>query len=349
MIQVRRMLRESPMLKSGKPQLHHLAIMDQSVMVAKAASDAEPSRITDFKVFDLADQSFESALGSYMGCRKGHYARAYCSFLPSSRFLRRATLDSAAKVKDSAALMEVLHNVCKVSSQENEVGVLLASGAQLDVVRPTNKEILFAGVRSEEISETQDRLLEWGVYPLRLEMATLPVLASVRKIAKEEGRKGPTLVIEVGDAQSFLYIVSENGFDISKNISFGINTMLPEVKSELGLADEAVAKRILQANTFDFTEMAPALLRRLVKELQAFAGFYEVQTGYTIGQIYMSNLSSRFHWVGSHLSRAMGLDLMCVAFERWAPAVGVEIPEELDLSNADPLLWNLFALAGKYE
>ena len=56
------MLRRTPMLKPGKPQLYHLAVLDQTVMVAKAASDSETTRIEDFKVFDQADPSFESEL-----------------------------------------------------------------------------------------------------------------------------------------------------------------------------------------------------------------------------------------------------------------------------------------------
>ncbi len=343
------MLRRTPMLKPGKPQLYHLAVLDQTVMVAKAASDSETTRIEDFKVFDQADPAFESSLVAYLGHKKGQYSRAYCSVLPTSRFVRRVTLDSASKVKDSGVLMDLLNNSCKVNPQENEVSVLLSTGAQPEMEKPVSKEIMFVGARSAEIAEFQDKLLSWGVYPLRLEIGTLTSLASIRSIAKAEGRKSPTLVLELGESQSFIYIVSENGVDMTRNVTFGINAMLPHVKSELGLADEAVARKILQANTFDFTEMAPVLLRRLVKEIQASIGFYEVQTGYAIGQVYISNLSARFQWVGAHLARAMGLDIMTVSCERWAPAVGVELPPEQDLTNADPILWNLFALAGKYE
>lgn len=337
------------MIKSGKSTLHHLAITEQSVMVAKAASASAPSVLVDIKTFDLNDDGLDAALQEYLGHKKGQFSRAYCSVLPVSRFIRRVTLESANKAKDTAHLMELLSGTCKVNPSENEVAMLQSSGAQIDQERPNTKEIMFAGAKTDEISAIQTKLLGWGVFPLRLEIGTLPLLASIQKVAKSEGRKSPTLVLEVGENQSYIYIVGEHGVDMTRNISFGISAMLPHIKAELGLADEAVARKILLANTFDFAEMAPVLLRRLVKEIQASIGFYEVQTGYTIGQMYLANLSARFQWVGNHLSRSMGLDIMVVAFDRWMSAIGVEADAGLDLSNADPVVWNLISLSGNYE
>lgn len=318
-------------------------------MVAKAVSTDKPSVLADIRTFDFSDEGHESALQEYLGHKKGQYTRAYCSFLPPSRFIRRVTLESAGKAKDTSYLLELLRNTCKVSVAENEVAIFQASGAQLDQDKPTTKEIMFVGASTDEINAAQSKLLGWGVLPLRLEIGTLPLLASIQKVAKTEGRKSPTLVLEVGEVQSYIYVVGENGVDMTRNISFGISSMLPHIKAELGLADEAVAHKILFANTFDFAEMAPVLLRRLIKEIQASIGFYEVQTGCMIGQIYLTNLSSRFNWVGNHLARAMGLDIMTVSFDRWTSAIGVEIDANTDLSNADSSIWNLLSLAGSYE
>lgn len=337
------------MLKTGKTPIHHLVLTEQSVLVAKSSSVDSTHRIEDFRTFEFSDENFEAAFTAYMGARKGNYARAYCSVLPVSRFVRRISLDSPNRAKDSAYLLELLSNTCKINTHENDIAVLLSTGAQLDADRPASKEIMFVGAKSDELEAVQSKLISWGVYPLRIELGTLPLVASIQKVAKAEGRKNSTLVLEVGESQSYIYIISESGLDMTRNISFGISAMLPHIKAELGLADEAVARKILIANTFDFTEMAPTLLRRLIKEIQASIGFYEVQTGYTIGQIFPANLSSRFQWVGEHLSRGLGLDMMMVSFDRWPGIIGVEVSESLDMSNADPIVWNLFALAGTYE
>ena len=66
--------------------------------------------------------------------------------------------------------------------------------------------------------------------------------------------------------------------------------MFPVIQAELGLKDEDSARKLFYSNTFDFTEMGPSLLRKLLKELQASTGFYEVQTGQTIGQLYLALL-----------------------------------------------------------
>ena len=104
------------------------------------------------------------------------------------------------------------------------------------------KDILFVGARSEELSAFQTKILSWGVYPESLEIGTLPVLASVQRVAKAEGRKNPTLVLELGEFQSYIYIVGESEVDMTRNLSFGIGGLLPQIKSELGLADEATAR-----------------------------------------------------------------------------------------------------------
>jgi len=43
----------------------------------------------------------------------------------------------------------------------------------------------------------------------------------------------------------------------------------------------------------DFTGMGPVLIKKLLKELQSSIGFYEVQTGQSIGQVMATGLSSK--------------------------------------------------------
>lgn len=125
--------------------------------------------------------------------------------------------------------------------------------------------------------------------------------------------------------------------------------MLPQIKSELGLADEAVARKILWANTFDFTEMAPVLLRKLVKEIQASVGFYEVQTGYATGQIFLPDLPTRFGWINAHLSHVLSLDSMQIDFDSWPAKIDVALADAAADAGLDNLCWSLLAQVGSYE
>ncbi len=83
-----------------------------------------------------------------------------------------------------------------------------------------------------------------------------------------------------------MFIFGNEQVDICRPIPYGLNSMFPTVQSELGLKDEDSARKLFFSNTFDFTELGPSLLKKMLKELQASTGFYEVQTGQTIGQIF---------------------------------------------------------------
>lgn len=337
------------MIKSGKSFAFHLALTDHSVLVGKSMPGAQGPTLVDYRVLSLHEPGHEQALQEFLGVKKGQYVQADCSVFPRSRFIRRLTLDSAAKAKDTAYLTELLNSTCKISSVENDFAIFHHNGAHLDTDKPSSKEIMFVGAARSELMTLQDRILAYGVFPKRLEIGTLPLLASVRKVAMAEMFKAPTLVLELGESQSHIYILSEGGVDMTRNISFGIESMLTQVKAELGLADEAVARKIVMANTFDFTEMAPALLRRLVKEIQASIGFYEVQTGFAIGQMFVANVSSRFEWITMHLARSIGLEVMNVSYDRWPAIVGIQVADTVRFGDADASLWNLLSITAKYE
>ena len=334
---------------SKQPQpLHHLALTDQSVLAARMESAQTPGRLADFRIFHFSDKNHEEALRDWLGVKPGRYVRAYCGVFPSSRFLHRMVPDGA-RAKDQAQMADWLANTAKVNVAENEVAVLRADGSQLEDEKSQVRELVFAGARTAEFSALQERLLSFGVYPARLELCTLPILASIRRISKAEGRATPALVVELCDAASHFHVVGEHGLMMTRTLAFGLDSMLPHVRAELGLSDDAVAKKILHTNTFDFTEMAPVLLRRLLREFRSATGQFEVETGVAPDRLYFANPTASFQWIYQFVAKSTNLELVSADLEQWPAAVGVEVVSREDLSHADPALWNLFALAGRYE
>ena len=76
----------------------------------------------------------------------------------------------------------------------------------------------------------------------------------------------------------------------TRPIPQGLESMIPVVQKELGLKDEESAKKLFYSNTFDFTSMGNALIKKLLKELQSSIGFYEVQTGQSVGLLHGTQL-----------------------------------------------------------
>jgi hypothetical protein len=101
--------------------------------------------------------------------------------------------------------------------------------------------------------------------------------------------------------------VTSGGVEASRPIPQGLDAMVPVVQKELGLKDEESARKLFYSNTFDFTGMGPLLIKKLLKELQSSIGFYEVQTGQSVGQVLTTQLSPKLAWLDVAISSSLGV------------------------------------------
>ena len=94
-----------------------------------------------------------------------------------------------------------------------------------------------------------------------------------------------------------------------------------------GLKDEESARRLFYSNSFDFTGLGPQLIKKLVRELQASVGFYEVQTGQTIGQLYCAHLPAKLAWLQKTVSDMLGVRVLNMDFRSWLKELGITLAE----------------------
>jgi hypothetical protein len=109
------------------------------------------------------------------------------------------------------------------------------------------------------------------------------------------------------------------------------------------------ARKLFFSNTFDFTEMGPALMKKMLKELQSSTGFYEVQTGQTIGQIHLSLIPKNLGWMSGALARSLGTEQIKLEYGPWLHAQGIEPGPGVELAALDGRWLGLFSLMGRYE
>ncbi len=198
-------------------------------------------------------------------------------------------MDSPAKAKDPNYFAELLSSQFRIDPETNSVAVVNAvDGSEFDVEKglQNQKELLFCGAGANEITEIQDQLIEYGIYPDTLELGSVSSIGGLKNYSRFKKERFPTLILEITPENSNVFIFGNEQVDICRPIPYGLNSMFPTVQSELGLKDEDSARKLFFSNTFDFTELGPSLLKKMLKELQASTGFYEVQTGQTIGQIF---------------------------------------------------------------
>lgn len=325
-------------------------IGEYTTLLARLSQPDAPYSVEELKEFNSADSG---ALAEWVKGTEGKgssgYAHATCGVYPAKRLVRRHTLDPK-KVKEPAYFNEIYTQQFRIESEKYTVKALNPDdGSEYDLVKATQKEALFCGLPSEEIITIQDKLLGLGVYPERLELGTVALMGGLVNYLKFKQSKSPVLLLEMGEESTQSFIISAEGVDISRPIPSGIAAMIPVVQKELGLKDEESAKKLFYSNTFDFTSMGGALVKKLLKELQSSIGFYEVQTGQSIGSVFCAQLPASLGWLGATMAGALGVPTMKMDMVPWLESLNITLANGVTLSQPEERWAGLFALIASYQ
>jgi len=136
---------------------------------------------------------------------------------------------------------------------------------------------------------------------------------------------------------------------VTRAVTFGISSMIPLVQKELALKDEEAAQKLFFSNTFDFTGMGPQLTKRLLRELQASIGFYEVQTGQSINQLCCTMLPSKVDWLQRTLADVLGMKVLEIDHVSWLGSMGIDFAPGVSTTELGPAWTGLCCLMGDYN
>ena len=274
----------------------------------------------------------------------GNYIHSTCGIYPEKRVVRHATLDPK-RYKDSAYMDEVLAGQIRIEADKYALALLNANdGTDFDLSVTTKKEALFAGLPSDEVSTWQSSLLAKGIYPERLEIGTLSTLGAITDYLVFSQVKTPTLVLEIDAESTQSFIVSDTGVENSRPLPQGLDAMIPVVQKEIGLKDEEAARKLFYSNAFDFTGMGSTLIKKLLKELQSSIGFYEVQTGQSIGQVVCTLLPPKLGWLEKAISTQLGVPVLTVDYKNWLQAKGITFESAANKQELNNRWLGLFSL-----
>jgi hypothetical protein len=310
------------MLFANKTQGYFVEWSHHGVLLARTSAKNGPMLVEALKSCAADADAVSAALKELQPKRAGAYVHASCGIYPPKRLVRRAAMDPK-RYKEPNYLEEVVNTQFHIEADKYMLAVLNpATGRDFDIAHATEKDKdgLFAGLGTEEVEDAQKRLLGAGIYPESLELGTLAALGAVIDYSAFANIKTPTLVLEIDTDSTQSFILSDAGVEATRPIPQGLAAMIPVVQKELGLKDEESAKKLFYSNTFDFTGMGGLLTKRLLKELQSSIGFYEVQTGQSIGQVICTLLPSKLGWLETALANQLGVDLLKISFEPWLKA-----------------------------
>lgn len=325
-------------------------IGEHSTLIARLAQSEAPFVVEELKEFPTADTAGVSEwLKGSAGKGSTGYAHATCGIYPTKRVVRRHTLD-LKRVKDPVYFNEIYSQQFRIEPEKYNVQALNPSdGSNYDAIKASQKEVLFVGLPIDEVNESQDKMLEQGIYPERLELGTLASMGGLISYLKFKQSKSPVLLLEFGNEVTQSYIISADGVDISRPIQSGLAAMIPVVQKELGLKDEESAKKLFYSNTFDFTSMGGTLIKKLLKELQSSIGFFEVQTGQSIGQVLCTQLPASLSWLGASMAGALGVSPMKMDMIPWLESLNIKLAEGVQPNPPDERWAGLFSLIASYN
>lgn len=339
------------MLFSKKTKGFFVELNDHAVMVARTSAPVAPFTVEEMRECAPGDMAALAECLNQIQPKKSPsgYLHATVGVYPAKRLVRRHTLE-LKRVKEPGYFPEVCSQQFRIEQDKYSIALLNANdGADFDAVKATQKDVLFCGLPSDDALAIQSALLEQRIYPERLELGTVATLGGVVDCLAFAKSKTPTLVLEIGPDATHSFIVTANGVEASRPIPQGLDAMVPIVQKELGLKDEESARKLFYSNTFDFTGMGPLLIKRLLKELQSSIGFYEVQTGQSVGQVLSTQLSPKLAWLDAAIASALGVTSLKLDPVPWLQSRHVSLPETL-AKNAQDIRWfGLLALMAQYN
>lgn len=272
------------------------------------------------------------------------YLNAFCGINLEQRMIRRATLDPK-KVREDGYLNEVASSQFRIDPAIYTLALLNAdNGREYDMAKAMQKEVVICGMPAADILKAQERLLSEGIFPDKLEIGSLSALGGIIDYSAHAQIASPTLVLEIGADSTHSYIVSKDGLEASRPIMQGLGGMVPVVQKELGLKDEESARKLFLSNTFDFTGMAPVLIKKLLKELQSSIGFYEVQTGQSIGQVACTVLPQKLSWLEAAIAGQLGVGVFKPDMAPWLQARQITLADSVQAVSLGTRNFSLFGL-----
>jgi Tfp pilus assembly PilM family ATPase len=338
------------MLFSKKTKGFFVELNENSVLLARTTAVSAPLEVEELKECALGDEAaIDEAIRTLQPKRPpSGYLQAVVGVYPAKRIVRRHTLE-LKKIKEPTYMPDLFTQQLRIEQDKYTIAMLNAGdGADYDLVKASQKEVIFCGAPNDDINAVQEVLLNHGIYPDRLELGSVATLGALVDALAFEKSKTPTLVLDVGNDTTHSFIVSSTGVEASRPIPQGLEAMVPVVQKELGLKDEESARKLFRSNTFDFTGMGPLLIKRLLKELQSSIGFYEVQTGQSVGQVICIQLSPKLAWLEGALATSLGIAQLKFDPIPWLRSRKVTIPDSLAKTAADPRWFGLLSLMVNY-
>jgi len=313
------------------------------IRMARTDRTAAPIRVESLASIPIqATGETRREVEAFAGHARGSFCQAMCAVYPQDRFLHRYHAENAARSKADGFAEKTLQSEIDRDPADTAFRLIHPpTGKPYDPQEALSREIFFVGAGRDCLLEEQKRLIELGIYPIRLEIASIALFAGAKRAILEEDKEGSALLLEFSDQSTYGYVVNLTGLALSQKIDFGIGSIAARIQKELGLHDTLSARKVMLSKTFDFEDMASKLLEGLITRIRASAGQFEVQTGRSVRYLLLPGLPENLDWIGTVLAAELGMERWKPTLGEWLERSGITLSEaaasQKDLHNFLPL------------
>lgn len=271
------------------------------------------------------------------------YTPGICGVFSPTRLLQREELN-VKRLAEPDYLPSLISDQYKVEAAKwRLVLVNPYEGFPFDEKHPPIKEVLICGESREELMAAQRRLLELGVLPRRMEIASLPVLGAMQSYQALHGAGAPAAVVELDLQRTRVFILGKNGVNTPAPIEFGFDALVDTARKELGVDDGAAVRARLLAGDADLVTRAPRLLRPLIRNLKPAIDYFELQTGQRVNDLYCTFLPPNLAWLGQALATALEMRVLAVDCAAWLDSLRITVADGVP-TRLGPHWLSLFSL-----
>lgn len=321
-----------------------------TIRAARVSSETAPTVIEEVVEIDLGKESDPAAaVRDFANVKSNAYLNASCTAYPKGRVVRQLVVESQ-RGKEADFVMDFLRNSVGVDPDGFSAYCLTADGGgDLDLSNANKKSIVLCGASTDAISETQKTLVEHGVYPRRLEIGTIGIIGAINDTMNGDPGRSPVLFLEIDSEVTHVAIVGPKGVEMARQIDSGATHIAQALKEEMNLKDEAAAEKILKSRDFDLGSIAPKLLRKMLRELQSSIGFFEVQTGSSVSELYCLKDGRSLPWLEESICDLLNLSSFQVDFDSWFESKKVSFASDSVAGKIDGTWLSILSLLMEFK
>ncbi len=327
-----------------------IELSEFSMLAIQASSLIPPFAIEAVYESPLLDAAgTQSFIRSLSGASKNQLSAANCVFYPRKRFLCKADLENPMKGRDDPTYFQkLLRDKFRIETEGQTILAINPHDGYEFGLPPLPKEVLFCGAPTQEIEFWQNTFIDCAIYPERLEIGTLSGLGGILDYYAFNQIMDPLLWIELSSEGMIAVIIKQNKIDNVRFIPLGVDAILKALQEKLNLADLSAARTIFIEGKCNLSELAPLILAPLIKDLQSFVSFYELQYTTQLKTMAFTLLPSTLSWLSEFIAKSLSISLLEVNYSAWLAHKTIQMPTSATLLQGSQWL-NLCSLMLDYS